>query len=81
MLVDKLIDKCNETIDELKLTKRTHTENKNKNSYKHNFCTVYIVLFSIFFIINVGIGTYFFYYKYVIRNKRNVSKHYHTTIY
>ena len=27
-LVDKLIDKCNKTIDEVKLTKITHTKNE-----------------------------------------------------
>ena len=73
-LTNKLTEECNETIDEVKLTKITHTE--NENSYKHNSCTVYIVLFSIFFIINVGIGTYFVYYKYTNRNERNVSKYY-----
>ena len=75
-MVDKLIDKCNEIIDEVKLTKITIAENENENSYKHNSCTVYIVLFSIFFIISVGIGTSFVYYKYTNRNKRNVSKYY-----
>ena len=34
---------------------------------------LFIVLFSIFFIINVGIGAYFVYYKYMNRNKENVS--------
>ena len=72
MLVNKL--ECNETIDEVKLTKITIAE--NENSYKHNSYIVYIVLFSIFFIINVGIGTYFVYYKYTNRKKRNVSKYY-----
>ena len=75
-MVDKLIDKCNEIIDEVKLTKITIAENENENSYKHNSCTVYIVLFSIFFIISVGIGTSFVYYKYTNRNKKNVSKYY-----
>ena len=37
---------------------------------------LFIVLFSIFFIINVGIGAYFVYYKYMNRNKENVSKYY-----
>ena len=46
-LVNKLVEECNETIDEVKLTKITNT--KNKNSYKHKSCTVYIVLFSIYF--------------------------------
>ena len=38
-------------------------------------CILYIVLFSIFFTINVGIATYFVYYKYTNRNKENVSKY------
>ena len=73
-LVNKLIDECNETIDEVKLAKITPVE--NKNSYKRNSCILYIILFSILFIINVGIGAYFAYYKYMNRNKRNVSKYY-----
>ena len=71
-LVNKLIDECNETIDEVKLTKITIAE----NNYKCNSCTVYIALFSIFFIFNVEIGAYFVYYKYMNCNKRNVSKYY-----
>ena len=35
-LVDKLIDKCNGTIDEVKLTKITIAKNENRNSYKHS---------------------------------------------
>ena len=81
-LENKLIDKCNETIDEVKLTKITIAE--NENSYKHKFCILYIVLFSIFFIISVVIGAYFVHYKYMNRNKINVSKYcdyvYQTTI-
>ena len=34
-----------------------------------------IVLFSIILAINVGIDTYFVYYKYVNRNEKNVSKY------
>ena len=66
-LVDKLVDECDENIDEVKIV----SESKNKfNSY-----ILYIVLFSIFFTINVGIGAYFVYYKYVNRNKENASKY------
>ena len=72
-LVNKLVE-CSETIDEMKLTKITLAE--NENSYKCNSCILYIVLFSIFFTINVGIGAYLAYYKYMNRNKRNVSKYY-----
>ena len=67
-LVNKLVEKCNETIDEVKLT-------KIENSYKCNSCILYIVLFSIFFTINAGIGGCFAYYKYTNRNK-NLSRYY-----
>ena len=40
-----------------------------------NSCILYIALFSIFFTINIGIATYFVYYKYMNRNKENVSKY------
>ena len=62
-LVDKLVDECNETIDEVKIV----SESKNKCSS----CILYIVLFSIFFTINVGNGAYFVYYKQVNPNKEN----------
>ena len=76
MLVNKLVEECNETTDEVRLTKITPVKNENENSCKHKFCILYIMLFSIFFIINVVIGAYFVYYKYLNRNKRNVSKYY-----
>ena len=57
----------------MKLTKITLAE--NENSYKHNSCMLHIVLFSIFFIINVGIGAYFAYYKYRNREKKNISRY------
>ena len=64
-LVDKLVDECDENIDEVKIV----SESKNKC----NSCILYIVLFSIFFTINVGIATYFIYYKYANCNKENGS--------
>ena len=73
-LVDKLSDECDEIVEEVKILDK----NEDKCS-----CILYIVLFSIFFTINVGIATYFVYYKYVSRNKENVSKYdyvYQTTI-
>ena len=66
-LVDKLVDECDGNIDETSLVKI------NSTKCKHNSCMLYIVLFSIFFIINVGIATYFIYYKYMNRSKENVS--------
>ena len=57
-LVAPLIEECAETVAEVKLAKITVAE--NENSCKYNSCTVYIVLSSIFFTINVGgIGAYF----------------------
>ena len=75
-LVDKLIEECTKNIEETKL-----------NEHKYSSCTVYRVLFWIFFIffvINIGIGTYFTYYEYVNRKKENLPKYdytYETTIY
>ena len=60
-LADELVEECNETIDEEKIVSETKK--------KHNCCILYIVLFSKFFTINVGIGPYFVYYKYVYPNK------------
>ena len=68
-LVDKLVGECAETVDE---EVKIISESKNK----YNSSILYIVLFSIFFIINVRIGAYFAYYKHMNRNKRNVSKYY-----
>ena len=65
-LVDKLVDECTETIEEVKPAKITPAE--NKNSYKYSSCTVYTVLFWISFTINVGgIGAYFVYFRGYLR--------------
>ena len=45
-LVDKLVEECNETLDEVKPTQITPVQNEIENSHKHNSCTVYTVLFS-----------------------------------
>ena len=76
-LVDKVTEECIENIDEIKIT------SKNEYANKFSSCPVYIVLFSIFFIVNIGIRFYFFYYKYMSRNEKSVSKYdyvYQTTI-
>ena len=62
-LVDKLVDECTK---EVKLAKITLAE--NENSYKCSSCTVYTVLFWIFFTITVGqIGAYFIYFRGYLR--------------
>ena len=69
-LVDKLVEEWNEIVEEVKIL--------DKNEDKCSYCVLYIVLFSIFFIINAGIATYFAYYKYMNHNKENVSKYDYT---
>ena len=66
-MVDKLIKECNENTEENSLIKI------NSTKLKSNSCMLYILLFSIFFTINVGIATYFVYYKYLNHNKENDS--------
>ena len=65
-MVDKLIKECHENIDE-------EVKILDKNEDKCSSCILYIVLFSIFFTINIGIATYFIYYKYINHNEENVS--------
>ena len=55
----------------LKLFKKlaTITLAENENSYKCSSCTVYTVLFGIFFTINVdGVGAYFIYFRGYLKN-------------
>ena len=66
ILVTKLIEECTESIDGVKITKITQDEKMSTV-----LTTIYIALFLISFIINIGIGTYFTYYKHMCRNKEN----------
>ena len=65
-LVDKLVEECTENIEETRLIEKTSAKNKNKR--KCSSCTLYIVLFWIIFTINVGIGTYFIYCHWYLKN-------------
>ena len=56
-LVNKLVGECTENIEEKMLIEITSAENENK--HKRSSWTLCIVLFSIFFTINVGIDNYF----------------------
>ena len=69
-LVDKLVEECHEIDKEVTIF--------GKSDAKGSSWILYIVLFSIFFTINIGIATYFVYYKYISRNKENVSKYDYT---
>ena len=67
-LVYKLVEECTENVEQVKPTKMTLAENKKK--HKCSSCTLYIVLFSIMFTINMRIATYFVYYKYMNCDKK-----------
>ena len=54
--VDKLVEECNENIDE-------EVKILDKSEDKCSSCILHIVLFSILFTINVGIGAYFFCFR------------------
>ena len=56
-LVDKLIEECNENIEDTSLIQI------NSTKCKINSWILYIVLFSVFFTINIGIAIYFFLLK------------------
>ena len=66
-LVDKLVEECTENIEEVKLAKITLAEDENKHENKCSSCTLRIVLFSIIFTINLGIGTYFIYFYWYLK--------------
>ena len=65
-MVDKLVEEFAENIEKTSLVKI------NSANCKHNSCILYIALFSIFFKVNIGIATYFVYYKHINHNKENV---------
>ena len=63
----KLVEECAENVEEVKIA--------GKYEHECSSCILYIALFSIIFTINVGIATYFVYYKYMNHNKENISKY------
>ena len=66
-LVDKLVEECTENVKEVILAKLTSAEDENKRKNKCSSRILYIALFTI----NFGIGSYFVYYKYINRDKKN----------
>ena len=69
-LVDKLIDECTETIEEVKLAEITIFENENENRY--GSCKVCIVFMIVIFTIFTGITIYFAYCNWSLI-KNNIS--------
>ena len=71
-LADKLAEECTENIEETRLVEVNSGEKESK--HKRSSCTLYIVLFSIFFTIKVGIGSYFLYFHlYLTRDATRVK--------
>ena len=67
MLVNKLVEKCTENIEETRLVKINSTKcNSVENKCKHNSCTLYIMLFSVLFTIDIGIGMCFLYFHWYL---------------
>ena len=61
-LVDKLVEECNENIDEAKLTEIASFEHKNECVC---YYTVFVVLAVIALTVSIKTGAYFVYYKYI----------------
>ena len=68
-MVDKLVEEYGRNVDEVKLAGVTLFEHENECVC---FYTVFIVLAVIALTVSIGISTYFT-YKYIKRNKENVS--------
>ena len=64
-LFDKLVEECTKNIDEVEITEITQAENERGNKYSS--CTLYIVLFSIFYTISIGITIYFGYFYWYLK--------------
>ena len=70
--VDKLVEECTENIGEVKIAGAVLFERRNKCKPS---CTVYVVLIEIVFTVNIRIGNYFIYYKYMNCDKKTASKY------
>ena len=71
-LVDKLVEKCSENIDEVKIARMALFEHRNDCK---SLCTIYVVLIVIVFTISIGIGTYFIFYKHMNHDEKADSKY------
>ena len=71
-LVDKLVDECAETVEEVKLAKITLAEIESGS--KCSFCKVHILLMIVVFTICTGIITYFVYYNWsLVKNASRIK--------
>ena len=75
-LVDKLVEECNENINEKKLDPTKMIYNSTLNDYEkinsfcgHSSCKIYIVFFAIFFIISISISSVLIFFSLVLKKK------------
>ena len=75
-IVDKLVEDCTKTVEEVKLAKINLAENENKHKCSY---LVYIVLMIEVFTICAGIGTYFVYYNWcLVKHVSHIKFNTHT---
>ena len=67
-VVDKLVEECTENAEDVTLAKITSTEH---DIVCKSSSTIYVAMLLIIFKINIGIGTYFVYYRYMNHDKKN----------
>ena len=60
-LVDKLFEKCTENVKEANINEITRNNCKSS-------CPIYVVIIAIVFTIWIGIGTYFVYFHWYLKN-------------
>ena len=70
-LVDKLVEECNENIDEKELHQNKMIYNSNLYHYEKicSSCTIYIVFFVILFTMSVSISSVFIYFHWYLKRK------------
>ena len=75
-IIDKLFEECSENIDENKMLYNETLDiiSSSDNNKTSDSCIVYIVLFSVFFIVNISVTIYVYLFPY-LKNK-STNSHY-----
>ena len=79
--VDRLVEECNEDIDGNEII---YNKTLNDHGKVCSSCTIYIVLYVTFFIINIGISCGYFYFGYLKKSNTsilNINANTETVIY
>ena len=71
-VVDKLVEECSENIDGNKMLHNEALDVISLNDYEKvcNSCTIYIVLFAVFFITSICISSVFIYFYWLLVSKK-----------